>query len=208
MAAAYGRPSTTRTAWRACCWPVQASRSWSRAPPADAAGLLLSAIADPDPVVMMEPIRLYRAAKEVLPDQLEPVPLGQAAIRRAGQDVTLVAWGAMVPPALAAADELARGRHQRRSHRPAHALAAGLADAEDLGRKDRPPGRGARGAAHRRTGRRAGRQPGRALLLRPAQRRRVESLATTSCIRRNCSKTSTCPVAARIAEALRKTMDD
>ena len=75
---------------------------------ADAAGLLLSAIADPDPVVMMEPIRLYRAAKDVLPDQLEPVPLGQAAIRRAGQDVTLLAWGAMVPPALAAADELAR----------------------------------------------------------------------------------------------------
>src|SRR6185436_7306864 len=40
---------------------------------ADAAGLLLSAIDDPDPVVMMEPIRLYRAARDVLPDRIEPV---------------------------------------------------------------------------------------------------------------------------------------
>jgi len=76
--------------------------------PADAAGLLLSAIADPDPVVMMEPIRLYRSTRDVLPDRLEPVPLGQASVRRAGEHVTLVAWGAMVPPALAAAEEAAR----------------------------------------------------------------------------------------------------
>ena len=72
--------------------------------PGDAAGLLLSAIEDPDPVVMMEPIRLYRAAKDVLPEQLAPVPLGTAAVRRRGDDVTLVAWGAMVPPAIEAAD--------------------------------------------------------------------------------------------------------
>src|SRR5262245_37250019 len=72
--------------------------------PADAAGLLLSAIADPDPVVMMEPIRLYRAARDVLPERLEPVPLGQANVRRAGQHVTLLTWGAMLSPALAAAD--------------------------------------------------------------------------------------------------------
>lgn len=75
--------------------------------PADAAGLLLSAVADPDPVVMMEPIRLYRAAREVLPDELTPVPLGQARVRRAGQHVTLVAWGAMVPVALAGAGDVA-----------------------------------------------------------------------------------------------------
>jgi pyruvate dehydrogenase E1 component beta subunit len=75
--------------------------------PADAAGLLLSAVADPDPVVMMEPIRLYRAAREVLPDKLTPVPLGQARVRRAGQHVTLVAWGAMVPVALAGAGDVA-----------------------------------------------------------------------------------------------------
>jgi pyruvate dehydrogenase E1 component beta subunit len=69
----------------------------------DAAGLLLSAIEDPDPVVMMEPIRLYRAAGDVLPEVLQAVPLGKARVRRVGQDVTVVAWGAVVPTALDAA---------------------------------------------------------------------------------------------------------
>jgi pyruvate dehydrogenase E1 component beta subunit len=72
--------------------------------PLEAAGLLLSAIDDPDPVVMMEPIRLYRAAHEPLPDVLPRVPLGQAHVRRDGTDVTLVAWGAVVPSALEAAE--------------------------------------------------------------------------------------------------------
>jgi len=76
--------------------------------PLDAAGLLLSAIDDPDPVVMMEPIRLYRATREELPERLEPVPLGSARIRRTGTDVTLVAWGAVVPGALQAAEEVAQ----------------------------------------------------------------------------------------------------
>ncbi len=75
--------------------------------PSDAAGLLLGAIEDPDPVVFMEPIRLYRAAREPLPEPLVPLPLGQASVRRAGQHVTLVAWGAMVPVALDAANEVA-----------------------------------------------------------------------------------------------------
>jgi pyruvate dehydrogenase E1 component subunit beta len=75
--------------------------------PADAAGLLLGAIQDPDPVVFMEPIRLYRAARGPLPTSLQPLPLGQAAVRRVGRDVTVVAWGAMVPLALQAADSLA-----------------------------------------------------------------------------------------------------
>ncbi|HET6315260.1 MAG TPA: transketolase C-terminal domain-containing protein, partial [Chloroflexota bacterium] len=72
----------------------------------DAAGLLLSAIDDPDPVVMMEPIRLYRAAREELPDELKSTPLGQASGRRPGEDVTVLAWGAMVPVALDAADQV------------------------------------------------------------------------------------------------------
>jgi pyruvate dehydrogenase E1 component beta subunit len=75
--------------------------------PSDAAGLLLGAIEDADPVVMMEPIRLYRAARETLPETLTPVQLGTARVRRTGNDVTLVAWGAVVPAALAAADEVA-----------------------------------------------------------------------------------------------------
>jgi pyruvate dehydrogenase E1 component beta subunit len=72
--------------------------------PLEAAGLLLSAIDDPDPVVMMEPIRLYRTTHEPLPDVLPRVPLGQARVRRIGTDVTLVAWGAVVPSALEAAE--------------------------------------------------------------------------------------------------------
>jgi pyruvate dehydrogenase E1 component beta subunit len=75
--------------------------------PLDAAGLLLAAIDDPDPVVMMEPIRLYRGMREELPDRLEPVPLGSARVRRPGTDVTLVAWGAVVPAALQAAEDAA-----------------------------------------------------------------------------------------------------
>src|SRR5919198_758958 len=75
--------------------------------PADAAGLLLAAIDDPDPVVFMEPIRLYRSARGELPERLEPTPLGQAAVRRRGHDVTLVAWGAMMPIALEAAEQVA-----------------------------------------------------------------------------------------------------
>jgi pyruvate dehydrogenase E1 component beta subunit len=75
--------------------------------PLEAAGLLLSAIADPDPVVFMEPIRLYRAGREELPERLEAVPLGRARVRRPGSAVTLVAWGAMVPVALDAAQQAA-----------------------------------------------------------------------------------------------------
>lgn len=75
--------------------------------PLEAAGLLLSAIDDPDPVVMMEPIRLYRATRDALPDVLQRVPLGRARIRRPGTDATLVAWGAVVPPALEAAQQVA-----------------------------------------------------------------------------------------------------
>jgi pyruvate dehydrogenase E1 component beta subunit len=75
--------------------------------PLEAAGLLLSAIEDPDPVVMMEPIRLYRSTHEALPSTLDKVPLGQARIRRSGSDVTVVAWGAVVPSALEAAERVA-----------------------------------------------------------------------------------------------------
>ncbi len=75
--------------------------------PLDAAGLLLAAIDDPDPVVIMEPIRLYRATRQALPDEIPRIPLGQARVRRPGHDVTLVAWGAVVPTALEAAERVA-----------------------------------------------------------------------------------------------------
>lgn len=64
--------------------------------PADARGLLLSALRSPDPVVFLEPKALYRTAKEEVPEGDRPVPLGKARIAKQGEDVTLVAYGAMV----------------------------------------------------------------------------------------------------------------
>ncbi len=75
--------------------------------PRRAYGLLLASIADPDPVVFLEPSRLYRRYKEEIDDTGEPLPLDTSFVLREGSDVTLVAWGAMVQEALAAADELA-----------------------------------------------------------------------------------------------------
>ena len=71
-------------------------------------GLLLSAIRDPDPVVFLEPKRLYRSRKEAVADDGAGLPLDACTRLRDGHDVTLVAWGAMVSETLAAADALAR----------------------------------------------------------------------------------------------------
>jgi pyruvate dehydrogenase E1 component beta subunit len=64
--------------------------------PYDAKGLLTSAIRDPDPVLFMEPKRIYRAIVEDVPEDDYTVPLGEAKVVREGTDVTLVSWGAMV----------------------------------------------------------------------------------------------------------------
>jgi pyruvate dehydrogenase E1 component beta subunit len=64
--------------------------------PIDAKGLLTSAIRDPDPVLFMEPKRIYRAIVEDVPEDNYTVPLGEAKVVREGTDVTLVSWGAMV----------------------------------------------------------------------------------------------------------------
>lgn len=74
--------------------------------PYDAKGLLLAAIADPDPVVFLEPIRLYRSVKEEVPEGWFEVPIGRARVERPGDDVTLVTWGAMMRETRAAADLL------------------------------------------------------------------------------------------------------
>src|SRR5664279_4515572 len=74
--------------------------------PCDAAGLLASAIADPNPVVYIENKTLYFRSGEV-PDPVPPVPLGEAATLRVGGDVTIVALSRLVDDALAAADRLA-----------------------------------------------------------------------------------------------------
>jgi pyruvate dehydrogenase E1 component beta subunit len=76
--------------------------------PARAYGLLLAAIRDPDPVVFLEPTRLYRALREEVDDNGEATPLERCFVLRAGRDVTLVSWGAMIKETLEAAEQLAR----------------------------------------------------------------------------------------------------
>jgi pyruvate dehydrogenase E1 component beta subunit len=75
--------------------------------PADAKGLLLASIRDPDPVLFFEPKRIYRAAKGDVPDGDFTVPLGKAKVVRAGQHVTIVTWGAMLYETLDAANQAA-----------------------------------------------------------------------------------------------------
>src|SRR5512144_1124037 len=65
------------------------------ATPEDAKGLLASAIRDPDPVLFLEPKRVYRAVKGEVPEGEYAVPLGKARVTRAGHQVTVIAWGAM-----------------------------------------------------------------------------------------------------------------
>jgi pyruvate/2-oxoglutarate/acetoin dehydrogenase E1 component len=74
--------------------------------PADAKGLLAAAIRDPDPVVVLEPKLIYRSERSEVPDGEHVVPLGKARIAREGDDVALVAYGAMVPLCERAAEAL------------------------------------------------------------------------------------------------------
>ncbi|MEY4375042.1 MAG: hypothetical protein RL760_1209 [Candidatus Eisenbacteria bacterium] len=71
--------------------------------PSDAKGLLLSAIQGQDPVIFLEPKRLYRHAKEEVAEGATLVPIGQARIARPGEHLTILAYGAMVPVSLEAA---------------------------------------------------------------------------------------------------------
>lgn len=74
--------------------------------PSCAYGLLLAAIRDPDPVVFLEPKRIYRAVRESVVDDGEALPLNQCFRLKEGKDLTLVAWGAMIEKVLGAASEL------------------------------------------------------------------------------------------------------
>ncbi|HET7921538.1 MAG TPA: alpha-ketoacid dehydrogenase subunit beta [Gammaproteobacteria bacterium] len=75
--------------------------------PSRAYGLLLAAIREPDPVVFLEPTRLYRLNKQEVEDNGEALPLDTCFVLREGEDVTLVSWGAMVHETLQAAAQLA-----------------------------------------------------------------------------------------------------
>jgi pyruvate dehydrogenase E1 component beta subunit len=76
------------------------------ATPQDALGLLTAAIRCPDPVIFLEPKRLYRAGTQEIPEDMDSIPLSQAKIAREGEDLTIIAWGGMVPVSQAAADEV------------------------------------------------------------------------------------------------------
>ncbi len=71
--------------------------------PSDAKGLLRASIRSEDPVIFLEPAKLYRSEKQDVPDEPFEVPIGRARLVREGKDLTLVAWGAMVPMAVEAA---------------------------------------------------------------------------------------------------------
>jgi len=74
--------------------------------PYDAKGLLASAVADPDPVLFLENIKLYRSFRQETPEEHYTIPLGKANIVQEGTDVSLFAYGAMVPVAVEAAKQL------------------------------------------------------------------------------------------------------
>src|SRR5438552_3860720 len=76
------------------------------ATPADAKGLLISAIEDPNPWLFFEHKHLYRRIKDEVPDERYTIPFGEARVHRAGDDLTLVTWGAMVYTADEAAQQL------------------------------------------------------------------------------------------------------
>lgn len=74
--------------------------------PRNARALLISAIRDPDPVIFYEAKALYRAFREEVPETEESLPIGKANIAREGDDLTIITYGAMLRPALEAAEEL------------------------------------------------------------------------------------------------------
>ena len=76
------------------------------ATPYDAKGLLISAIRSPDPVIFLEPKRIYRAVRQEIPEQPYAVPIGEARLAREGSDVTLIAWGSMMHTVLQASEAL------------------------------------------------------------------------------------------------------
>ena len=141
--------------------------------PEDAKGLLVSAIADANPVLFFEHKHLYRRIKGEVPDERYATPFGKARVHRAGDDIVVVTWGAMVYTAEEAAEHRRGGRHLGRGARSPHADPLGSRG----GARERPPdvegARPPRGHAHRRLrggdrghdrrgGLRASRRPGQA----------------------------------------------
>ncbi len=76
--------------------------------PAKAYGLLLAAIRNPDPVLFLEPKRIYRLVKQEVPDDGKALPLDKAFVVQPGDDVTLITWGAMIKETMEAANQLSQ----------------------------------------------------------------------------------------------------
>lgn len=74
--------------------------------PYDAKGLLISSIRDNDPVIFLEHMKLYRSFREDVPEEAYTIPLGEAAVKREGKDLSIITYGAMVHESLKAAEEL------------------------------------------------------------------------------------------------------
>lgn len=74
--------------------------------PYDAKGLLIASIEDPDPVLFLEPMKSYRSEKQDVPTGKYTVELGKGNLLREGEDVTILAWGNMIKPALEAAKQM------------------------------------------------------------------------------------------------------
>ncbi len=74
--------------------------------PYDTKGLLIAAIRDPDPVLFLEPKRIYRAFRQEVPEEAYELPIGKAKIVQEGDDITIVAWGAMMPEVQKAVESL------------------------------------------------------------------------------------------------------
>lgn len=92
--------------------------------PADAKGLLIAAVEDPNPVLYIDDRWLYGHTGPVS-ESMTATPIGKAAVRRAGHDVTLIGISSMAAEALEAAQDLGGGRHRRRGNRPAQPQALG-----------------------------------------------------------------------------------
>ncbi len=77
--------------------------------PYDAKGLLAASIHDEDPVLFLEPTKLYRAGRQDVPEEPYEVPLGKAKVVREGEALTIVGWGAMIPACQKAAEAVESG---------------------------------------------------------------------------------------------------
>ena len=90
--------------------------------PYDAKGLLIAAIRDPDPVIFMEPKRLYRSLKEEIPDEPYTVEIGKARVMIEGNDVTVIGLGFDGSGDFKNTSSALRGKYFDRSYRPTHSL--------------------------------------------------------------------------------------